>query len=98
MIDITALRRFVAEGLDVMRSEVVDAEVFAVWNEQLIARLNYTSDIPCRGEYRRIHGMSWYPPWQPSLGMCRDLKQRDVSIGCIDGWHVRNPVPSHTRQ
>lgn len=98
MIDITALRRFVAEGLDVMRSEVVDAEVFAVWNEQLIARLNYTSDIPCSGEYRRIHGMSWYPSWQPSLGMCRDLKQRDVSIVRIDGWHVRNPVTSHTRQ
>jgi hypothetical protein len=62
MIDITALRRIVAEGLDVIRSEVVDAEVFAAWNEQLIARLNYTSDIPCSGEYRRIHGMSWSPP------------------------------------
>ncbi|MBI3328213.1 MAG: TldD/PmbA family protein [Nitrospinae bacterium] len=49
MIDLTELRRFVAEGLEAIRSEVVDAEIFAAWNDQLIARLNYTSDIPCNG-------------------------------------------------
>ncbi|MBI3328043.1 MAG: TldD/PmbA family protein [Nitrospinae bacterium] len=49
MIDIAELRRFVADGLEAIRSEVVDAEIFAAWNEQLIARLNYTSDIPCNG-------------------------------------------------
>jgi PmbA protein len=49
MIDIAELRRCVADGLEAIRSEVVDAEVFASWNEQLIARLNYTSDIPCNG-------------------------------------------------
>jgi PmbA protein len=26
-----------------------DAEIFAAWNEQLIARLNYTPDLPCNG-------------------------------------------------
>jgi len=49
MFDLTELRRFVAEGLEAIRSEVVDAEIFAAWNDQLIARLNYTSDIPCNG-------------------------------------------------
>jgi PmbA protein len=49
MIDITRLRGFVAEGLKAIRAEVVDAEIFAAWNEQLIARLNYTSEIPCNG-------------------------------------------------
>ncbi|ODS32104.1 MAG: putative protease [Candidatus Scalindua rubra] len=29
--------------------DVIDAEVFASWNEQVIIRLNYTSDIPCNG-------------------------------------------------
>ncbi len=49
MIDVTSLQRFVTEGLEAIRSEVVDVEIFAAWNEPLIARLNYTSDIPCHG-------------------------------------------------
>jgi PmbA protein len=49
MIDVMRLRSVVAEGLEAIRAEVVDAEIFAAWNEQLIARLNYTSDIPCNG-------------------------------------------------
>jgi predicted Zn-dependent protease len=49
MIDVTLLRSFVNEGLEAIRSEVVDAEIFAAWNEQLIACLNYTSDIPYNG-------------------------------------------------
>jgi PmbA protein len=49
MIDVTSLQHFVTEGLEAIRSEVVDAEIFAAWNEQLIAGLNYTSDIPCHG-------------------------------------------------
>ena len=49
MIDIATLQSLVAEGLEAIRSEVVEAEIFAAWNEQLIARLNYTSDIPCNG-------------------------------------------------
>ena len=31
------------------RKDVVDAEVFASWNDLTTIRLNYTSDIPCNG-------------------------------------------------
>jgi len=31
------------------KKDVVDAEVFTSWNDQITIRLNYTSDIPCNG-------------------------------------------------
>ncbi len=51
MITIEQLRTCVSEGLERIRKieGVVDAEVFASWNEQIVVRLNYTSDIPSQG-------------------------------------------------
>lgn len=31
------------------QKDIIDAEIFASWNEQITMRLNYTSDIPCNG-------------------------------------------------
>src|SRR5919198_238399 len=49
MIDIATPQSLVAEGLEAIRSEVVEAEIFAAGNEPLAPRLNYTSDMPCHG-------------------------------------------------
>jgi PmbA protein len=51
MITIEQLRACVSEGLERIRKikGVVEAEVFASWNEQIVVRLNYTSDIPSQG-------------------------------------------------
>lgn len=51
MITIEDLRNCVHYGIDYIKKQkdVVDAEIFASWNEQITMRLNYTSDIPCNG-------------------------------------------------
>lgn len=51
MISIEELRACVRNGIDFIKKQkdVIDAEIFASWNEQIIVRLNYTSDIPCNG-------------------------------------------------
>jgi len=51
MIPISALARSVEEALGYLTShaEAIEAEVFASSNASLIARLNYTSHIPCNG-------------------------------------------------
>lgn len=51
MIPIEELRNCVHDGMDYIKKQkdVVDAEIFASWNEQITVRLNYTSDIPCNG-------------------------------------------------
>ena len=49
MIDIATPQSLVAEGLEAIRSEVAETEIFAAGNEQLIVRLNYTSDMPRHG-------------------------------------------------
>ncbi|MBI2559926.1 MAG: hypothetical protein HYW14_02185, partial [Planctomycetes bacterium] len=51
MITTEQLRTCVSEGLERIKKikNVVEAEVFASWNEQIVNRLNYTSDIPCQG-------------------------------------------------
>lgn len=51
MIKIEDLRTFVNDALKTIKGEadVVDAEVFASWNDQITIRLNYTSEIPCNG-------------------------------------------------
>jgi PmbA protein len=51
MITIEDLRNCVRNGIDFVKKQkdVVDAEIFASWNEHITVRLNYTSDIPCNG-------------------------------------------------
>lgn len=51
MINILELRSYAAEGLDFIcnMAGVKEAEVFIVWNEQMVTRINYTSDITCNG-------------------------------------------------
>ncbi|NUO08999.1 MAG: hypothetical protein HUU08_10030 [Candidatus Brocadia sp.] len=51
MIRVEDLRTCVRNGIDFIKKhkEVIDAEIFASWNEQITVRLNYTSDIPCNG-------------------------------------------------
>ncbi|MBI3089865.1 MAG: TldD/PmbA family protein [Candidatus Tectomicrobia bacterium] len=51
MIALDELQGFARDGLARLRrrSDVEAAELFVAANEQLIARLNYTSDIPCNG-------------------------------------------------
>ncbi len=51
MIGTSELAKAVEQALDYLRSaeQVAEAEVFASSNASLIARLNYTSPIPCNG-------------------------------------------------
>src|SRR3989338_1921854 len=51
MADIEELRTCVRNGIDFAKNQkdVIDAEIFASWNEHITVRLNYTSDIPCNG-------------------------------------------------
>ena len=51
MIGLEALRDCVRNGIDFVKKQkdVIDAEIFASWNEHITVRLNYTSDIPCNG-------------------------------------------------
>ena len=51
MIKIEELRTAVANALKQVKKQkdVIDAEVFASWNDLITIRLNYTSDIPCNG-------------------------------------------------
>lgn len=51
MITIEELRNCVHHGIDYIKKQkdVIDAEIFASWNEHITVRLNYTSDIPCSG-------------------------------------------------
>ncbi|GJQ59397.1 MAG: TldD/PmbA family protein [Candidatus Scalindua sp. AMX11] len=51
MITIDELRASVHEALHYLkgRKEVIDAEVFASWNDLITIRINYTSDIPSNG-------------------------------------------------
>ncbi|GAN33548.1 MAG: TldD/PmbA family protein [Candidatus Brocadia sp. AMX2] len=51
MISIEELQSCVRNGIDFVKKQkdVIDAEIFASWNEQITVRLNYTSDIPCSG-------------------------------------------------
>ena len=51
MIKIEDLRTAVADALKYVKrqKDVIDAEVFASWNDLITIRLNYTSDIPCNG-------------------------------------------------
>ena len=51
MIKTEDLRTAVADALKYVKKQkdVIDAEVFASWNDLITIRLNYTSDIPCNG-------------------------------------------------
>src|SRR5574337_392983 len=51
MISVEELRNCVRSGMDFVKKQkdVIDAEIFASWNEHITVRLNYTSDIPCNG-------------------------------------------------
>ena len=51
MVNVEELRNCVRNGIDFVKrqKDVIDAEVFASWNEHITVRLNYTSDIPCNG-------------------------------------------------
>ncbi len=51
MIKTEDLQTAVADALKFIKKQkdVVDAEVFASWNDLITIRLNYTSDIPCNG-------------------------------------------------
>ncbi len=51
MIKTEDLRTAVADALKYIKKhkDVIDAEVFASWNDLITIRLNYTSDIPCNG-------------------------------------------------
>ncbi len=51
MIKTEDLRIAVANALKQIKKQkdVIDAEVFASWNDLITIRLNYTSDIPCNG-------------------------------------------------
>ena len=51
MIKTEDLRTAVVEALKYIKKQkdVIDAEVFASWNDLITIRLNYTSDIPCNG-------------------------------------------------
>ena len=51
MIKTEELRIAVADALKQIKKQkdVIDAEVFASWNDLITIRLNYTSDIPCNG-------------------------------------------------
>ncbi len=82
MIDIATLQSLVAEGLEAIRSEVVEAEIFAAWNEQLIARLNYTSDIPCNGVQEPKSSAAY------GVGVLATFRHGDelrVGFGCESG-------------
>ena len=51
MISTAELAKAVTQALEYLRSaeQVAEAEVFASSNGNLLARLNYTSHIPCNG-------------------------------------------------
>ncbi len=51
MIKTEELRTAVANALKQIKKQkdIIDAEVFASWNDLITIRLNYTSDIPCNG-------------------------------------------------
>jgi len=51
MIKTEELRTAVADALKLIKKQkdVIDAEVFASWNDLITIRINYTSDIPCNG-------------------------------------------------
>ncbi|MHC4322307.1 MAG: TldD/PmbA family protein, partial [Planctomycetota bacterium] len=51
MIKIEDLQTAVNDALKQIKKQkdVIDAEVFASWNDLITIRLNYTSDIPCNG-------------------------------------------------
>ena len=51
MPDVARLARAAREGLALVQAQagVVEAEVFVADNRSLLARLNYTSHIPCNG-------------------------------------------------
>jgi hypothetical protein len=77
MIGVTQLRSFVAEGLEAIRAAGGAAEIFAARNEPLIARLNYTSEIPCNGVQE--------PKSSPAYGVSVLATFRDegeLRVGC----------------
>ncbi|HEU5393702.1 MAG TPA: hypothetical protein VFV36_02780, partial [Candidatus Methylomirabilis sp.] len=51
MIPTRALSRVATEGLALIRAmeDVAEAEIFVAANATLVARLNFTSHIPCNG-------------------------------------------------
>jgi predicted Zn-dependent protease len=51
MITVENLRKCVRDGISFIKSQedIKEAEIFASWNDNLTARINYTSDIPCSG-------------------------------------------------
>jgi PmbA protein len=84
MIRIEDLRTSVEVALEYIKGkkDVIDAEVFASWNEQITVRLNYTSDIPCNGvqEPKSIHSYG--------LGVFAAFKTRnkiEVGFGSVTG-------------
>jgi PmbA protein len=84
MISINDLKTSVDAALKYIKGKnnVIDAEVFASWNEQITVRLNYTSDIPCNGvqEPKSIHSYG--------LGAFVAFKARnrvEVGFGSVTG-------------
>lgn len=61
MIETGALRTSVRNGIDFIKKQkdVIDAEIFASWNEHITVRINYTSDIPCNGIHEPKSTQGW---------------------------------------
>ncbi|MEE9260122.1 MAG: metallopeptidase TldD-related protein [Candidatus Scalindua sediminis] len=84
MIRIEDLRTSVEVALEYIKGkkDVIDAEVFASWNEQITVRLNYTSDIPCNGVQEPKSIQSY------GLGVFATFKTRnriEVGFGSVTG-------------
>ncbi|GAB60978.1 MAG: TldD/PmbA family protein [Candidatus Jettenia sp.] len=75
MITIEELRTCIRNGMDFVKKQkdVIDAEIFASWNEHITVRLNYTSDIPCNGVHEpkstQMNGISLWVVFRAGKGI-----------------------------
>ena len=82
MIGVEELRNCVRKGVDFIKKQkdVVDAEIFASWNELITVRLNYTSDIPCNGVHEpkstQLSGVGVQVVFNAG-------KQMKIGFGCV---------------
>ncbi|MFQ5964853.1 MAG: TldD/PmbA family protein [Candidatus Scalinduaceae bacterium] len=91
MVSIEDLQTAVDDALKCVEGmkDVIDVEVFASWNEQIIIRINYTSDIPCNGiqepKSTQSHGLG-------VLALFKTGKRINVGFGSVTNDLTRKGV------
>lgn len=84
MLPVSALKSFLREAARLLARapDIASFDLYAASSEQRIARLNYTSDIPCRGleEFKSIHADGF----QVRLAMRRDPHEVGAAFEAAD--------------